>query len=277
MRRPVLAHPGFSDTDALLRFHRALFGGARMTADPGTGAPPPPAPPNPPPPGPPSPPSPPAPPGPPATPPAGYLPQDQVAAIATRERAAGERAAQEALVQQLGVPIEEAKRLLEAGRAAEDAGKTEQQRATDAANAEKAAAEQAKGTAAQAEHRANLVTALVLAGVEVKDKEGKRDTSKVESLTRLIDVPAGAKPEEIDAAIEKCKADFPALFQASEPAPEIDPKTGKPKVQPPPAPGSDPKGTPPRGTGSEDAFARGQARAQKHGNHGRAYPPEAKT
>ena len=82
-----------------------------------------------------------------ATPPS--FTQDQVTSIATQNKDEGRRSALREVTDKLGgLSVEDAAKLIEAARAADEANKTEAQRALDAAAADRAAAAKEKEDAA---------------------------------------------------------------------------------------------------------------------------------
>lgn len=173
--------------------------------------------------------------------------QEDVTAIAAREKDQGKRAAQEEISKRLGVPIEEAERLLKEMRKRADDEKSEAQRAREAADAEKAEAEREKQAAAQERHDARVERALLASGIT--------DEAKVKRVGRLLDVEVGAEPDVIKAAVTTLKKDMPELFGEA------------PGGKKPPA--SDPNGKPPTGkSGDESALERGMKRGVATGSRG---------
>lgn len=172
-------------------------------------------------------PTPPAPPTPPPAPPtpAPGISQDEVNRIAAKEKDAGKRAAKQELLEALGVTkIEDAKTVLDAVRAADDAQKTEAQRAVDAANAEKAAAAEERRTIAVERLSLSANEALMAAGIT---DAGQR--------SELVPLVAAKVTGDVDvtAAVEQVKAKFPVLFTA--PAATPLPPSGDPRNATPPA------------------------------------------
>lgn len=182
---------------------------------------------------------------PPANPPRTFT-QDEVNAIATREATAAQRTAQQALLQSLGVTDADAlKALVDAQRAAEEAGKTQLQRDQEAATAAKTAADAERAEAAKERFEARVERAFAKAGVGVEDE------AKLARLRRMVTLDTSADAAAITAEIATLKTDFPALF------------TTTAEGTPPPAPGSDPGGRPPNTPpGSKTAIERGRERAK---------------
>lgn len=183
----------------------------------------------------------------------GSFTQEDLNRIATREKAEGERAATARFAAELGVPIEDAKRIIANAKAAEDSQKSEAQLAREAADAEKAAAATEKAAAAREIHEARIDRAFIASGVT--------DPAKIARFGRMLEVEPGATPDEIKEAVDKIKTEMPELFTPVTPPPPV-------KKAPP----GDPKGTPPSVKVNEDAYERGLRLAQERGNQGNAYP-----
>ncbi|HXJ65140.1 MAG TPA: hypothetical protein VNN79_15405, partial [Actinomycetota bacterium] len=173
------------------------------------------------------------------------LTQSQVNEIvASRTREAKESALKD-LAKDLGVSVDEAKRIVKERQEAEERNATE----LDRANKAKAAAEaerDEKVTAASRElHAERTDRALIAAGIADDDE-------KLGRIRGMLTVEVGASKEDIKADVEKLKKDFPALFGAEG------------STKPPTAPGSDPKTTPGKQAKvTEGGIAAGLARAQK--------------
>jgi hypothetical protein len=164
-------------------------------------------------------------------PPARTFSQDDLNRIAAREKDQGRAAALNEVAATLGMPVDEAKKLLDAARAAEDARKTQAERDAETARQEKAQADQARSEAAAVVQRAKVERALLVAGLPAVVADGAgRDAEEaaerlLERAVRLVDIPAGADAAAVAAVVTQLKQDLPALF--SRPAP-------------PPLPGSTP-------------------------------------
>lgn len=176
------------------------------------------------------------------------LSQSDVDRIVQERVGETKRKTQEDLAKQLGVSVEEAKKIIEEHQKQQDKDKSDAQIAREAADREKAEAGDEKQSAALERHNAAVERQLIRA--LPKDLDDEALDAKLTRLSRLIDVEVGASTEDIKKAVEALKKDEPLLFGA----PEEKGKGG--------APGSDPKGTPPKSKGSEDAFARGAERAK---------------
>lgn len=218
---------GLATFDDLLVFHKSVFGDLKMEGpdDPpaGSGSPPPPTPP-------------------PATS-GNTFTQADITRVATREKEEGKQAAIRALQDELGVDLETAKAIVKNAKEADERSKTEAQKAADAAARAQTKAEEKEREATATAHQAQLALQFVLAGVT--------DEAKIGRYSKLVEVPVGAKPEEIKTAVAKLKEEEPALFGGTTPPPPAG-NGGRP-----PAPNSDPKGNPPAQTQSDDAYKRG--------------------
>jgi hypothetical protein len=162
-----------------------------------------------------------SPPAPPAAPPT--LTQADV----DRATAEAKKAAIAEVAQTLGCSVADAKKLVEAQRAAEDAQKTEAQRAREAADAEKAAAATEKAAAATERRQLQVERALV--GAKVRDDRHERAVRLV-----LAEIDDKADADGIKAAVKKFADETPEWF-------------GEAKT----TPGSDPGGRGPGGGGQE--------------------------
>ena len=182
------------------------------------------------------------------TAPAG-VPQDKVDAIVKERVGDTKRATEERIVKDLGVSLDEAKRLIAAAKETEDSQKSEAQRAREAADAEKAEAERTKGESAQARHDANVERQILRSITITEDMKDEDIDKKVGRIARLVEVETGADADAIKAAVKALKDDEPLLFGGS--------STGG---TPPPT--GDPAGTPPARTGAEGAYERGAKRAK---------------
>lgn len=89
------------------------------------------------------------------------LTQAEVDRILTRERKAAERKARQALADQFGVPLDQVAEIVKARQEADEAQKTEAQKAREAADKAKADADAAAAKAHQATVRAELKAALL--------------------------------------------------------------------------------------------------------------------
>lgn len=174
--------------------------------------------------------------------------QAEVSRIAAREKEQGRRAAEQALADQLGMPIAEAKAILDRQRETEEAAKTDAQREKDRAAAERQAAENEKAAAKLETHNARVERAFLREGIDLdtlKDEERAR-------IARLVSVEPGATFDEVLSDVKSVKAGFPGLFAGT---------AGNG------LPGSDPSGRAPAPKPGEDAFSRGVERAK--GSRGR--------
>lgn len=167
------------------------------------------------------------------------LPQPEFDRLLGQRVAEAGRASTKKALAELGVnSLDEAKALIAAQKVADDANRTETERAIARASERETAAAAREAAAAAKEHTLNVAGALMAAGA-------KGDLAK---LARLVDVEAGAEPTAVAAAVEAAKADFPSLFgvQAAPFAPS-EPTGG---------------GAPSRPAHSPDARTRGEERAK---------------
>jgi hypothetical protein len=168
--------------------------------------------------------------------------QAELDAINARTRSEATRAANNALFTALGVTSQqEADALVKKAREADEAGKTEAQRAQAAADTARTVAEQATAQAA-ADRLATLTErALIRAGLplEVDDAAGaKVENPQLAYALRLVDVPAGSDEATIKTAVEAVKATFPQMFTSTAAAPAAPSSLQPPR--PPATPGGKP-------------------------------------
>lgn len=180
--------------------------------------------------------------------------------IGKREKEAGKRAAEQAFADQLGIPIDEAKKIIETHKAAEDAKKSEADRLKDAAAKEKSDADALKATSAGEVRTARIERALAA------EKFPKIDDDKATAkVVRMLDVASDASYEDVREAVKDLKKDFPSLFEEAK-------DDGKNKK--PPLPGSAPSGRPPTPpSDNESAFERGQRRFADEAKKRRGFNP----
>lgn len=164
--------------------------------------------------------------------------QAELNRIAAREKDEGKRAAERAIADELGVPLDQAKKILEAHNKAEEEKKSEEQRLAD----ERAALAKEREDVDAERHRTNVERALVLQGVtdEVKIR-------RIAAILATEGLQPGARPDDISASVTKLREDMPELFGAG---------------SPPPPPDGGVRGNPPPPRGGEDAFKRGEERAK---------------
>jgi hypothetical protein len=169
--------------------------------------------------------------GDPADPPAGGAPktftQEDLTRIATAESAKGKRAGAAEVAAELGMTVAEAKALIATATAANDAAKTEAQKATDAAAASKTASDALGVTAAATILASKVTRALLIAGI-APQVDGK-DNPQLALAARLVDVPADADDAAITAAIASVKTQAPSFFAPV--IPKGDGVPGKPGPQ----------------------------------------------
>jgi hypothetical protein len=132
--------------------------------------------------------------------------QEELDRITGRARAEAKRAAAAELAEALGCTVDEAKAKIAAASAADDATKSETQKALDAAKAAQAEAEAAKANAAAERLAARIERKLTAAGVP---------EATLARAARLLDVDPDADDEAIAAEIETLQSEVPALFTST--------------------------------------------------------------
>lgn len=179
--------------------------------------------------------------------------QSEVNRMMANEKRDGKRAGKRELLDELGFDdVEDLRKKLDAVNDAEDAAKSDAQRAQEEADAEKAKAKKAREDAERERHEARVERAIIKAG---GDPDNEKSVSRI---TRLLDIEVGADSDEIAAAVESLKDDMPTLFETSKPSGKEEgtpPGEGEGEKKDPPKPnipGSDlPK--PPRFAGANSA------------------------
>lgn len=186
--------------------------------------------------------------------------QAEVNRIAAREKAAGRRAAEEALATSLGVSVEDAKKIIADHKAAEDAKLSEADRAKQKAEADAAEAAKLKNNSAGEFRLARIERAL--AAEEFPKIADDAATAKV---VRMVDVALDASYDDVREAVKQLKTEFPALFEKAK-------DDGKGKK--PPLPGSAPSGKPPAPTGNQESkLDAGRRRFQEANKNKRGFSP----
>lgn len=181
------------------------------------------------------------------------VPQDRVDQIVKDRVEATKRQTMEAVAKDLGVSVEEAKKIIADATAKSESEKSEAQKAREAADKEKGDAETEKAAAAKERLDTKVERHLIRAlPAGLKDEEVD---AKVARLTRLIDVEPGADDDAIKKAVDALKKDVPELFGGG--------SNGLPP--------SDPPGTPPKDRPNSDAFKRGEERAKQYGSGATTY------
>lgn len=179
--------------------------------------------------------------------------QADVDRIAGRRASEGEKAATRKLMEDLGVTdAKEAKRLLDAARAADEKNKTDLQKAQDLAAQHETSAQQSKREAAEAKLQLKIDRKLLKAGA---------DTGRLERISKnvFIDLPDDADDSAIDTAIEAMKSETPEWFKTDDSGDTTKPKKTGPA---PSGKAQDGKGPKPGGT-TESALDRGRERARR--------------
>lgn len=129
--------------------------------------------------------------------------------IGAREKAQGRKAAEQALSEQLGVPVTEAAQIIKAHRDRTEADKSEIQRAAEARQQAEQDAATARAEAAQIRHTAAVERALLTAGVALPE-DGADET--LAGVAGLVAAEPGADAATINAAVATLKGRLPGLF-----------------------------------------------------------------
>lgn len=178
----------------------------------------------------------------PAPAPAATFTQEQLNAIAAREKDSGKKSGRTErdaeLASLLGVTVDDLPGHLESLKTEADSRKSEAQRATEAATTAKAAADKAIADAALERHAMRVERALLRAGVPADDGDLLSDA------VTLVRVDPAADDAALTAAIDAVKGRHPTMFGAAKPAPrfgsppDVRPPSGRPG---PPTDGRDPQ------------------------------------
>lgn len=175
---------------------------------------------------------------------------------AGRVRSEATKAAERKLAEDLGVPIDQAKKLIADAKAAEDAAKTDAERLRDGAAAAKTQAEQDRAAAAAEKFAAKLERRLASAGVGAGIEDEAQAAAVMARALRVVNLAADASDDDITAEIDQLKADIPGLFGTQVPAPAC----GQPATVPSGVtPGKPPAGGQQPATGMDAGRARAKA------------------
>lgn len=183
----------------------------------------------------------------PATPPADApktFTQEQVNRFNIKAKKDGEAAAIAAVAEQLGMPIEDAKAVIEAHKAKQDEEKTEIERLREQNEALQKDSE-AKTTQLQRDHHTDRVKYRLSRANLALPEDAAEAEKAIDRVVGLVSVEVGASAEDIDANIDELKGQFPSLFVAQQ-QPE------EPKGNPPSAPSGVPRKPQPSGSSSLD-------------------------
>lgn len=134
--------------------------------------------------------------------------QADMNATVARETEAAKRKAEQDIATALGVTLDEAKQIIADRRAADDAKRTEAERAAEAWKTAQTGAEAIKTEAERERHEAKVERALARAGLDVDNQ-----TILTAAMAAVgTQVQVGADADAIKAAVDKAKTDAPALF-----------------------------------------------------------------
>lgn len=177
------------------------------------------------------------------------LPQSEVERIAAREKDQGRRSALAEWATSHGVTVEEAERLLKAGKAAEEANKSAEQRAREEAERERTQAEADRIAAKRETFDTRVERILLREGVDVAV------ATQVRAIKGALDLDGYDHDEEaIAKAVSTLKTADPLLFEKRDGGGTSGGNNGG-------APTSTPSGTAPRSRPNADATKRGEDRA----------------
>lgn len=172
--------------------------------------------------------------------------QDALTRIAAKEKSEGANAERARLLKEFGVEsLDEAKKVFAERQQAEDAKKSELEKAAEREAKAKADGERAVAAAKQEAHNDRVALRLIASGLP---RETVSDGEALADVVRLINAEVGSKSEDIDAKIEAVKVRFPQFFTAST-------TSGTPS--------SVPSGHPSGAPAGESAFDRGKKRAEE--------------
>lgn len=175
--------------------------------------------------------------------------QEEVNRMMAREKSQGRDAAMRELSETLGVTVDEAKEIVQTHQQREEEQMSEAEKAKAAAERERQEAEAEKAKAARERH--DLKVERHIGTIDPNDAEA--NTSKVTKVARMLDLEVGASDEEVKAAVDDLRTEFPALF-------EVKADEGGGRRTPPSDPGPSPRRKPP----AEDAMSRGAERAKNY-------------
>jgi hypothetical protein len=169
------------------------------------------------------------------------------------------QATETAIAEQLGVSIEEAKKIIDASREADEAKKSEIDKLKEQNESIKKDGE-TKVSEVQREHHIDRVKLnLIRAGVALPEDTTENPDASDKALDRvvgLVSVPIGASVEEIKDNIAELKIEFASLF--AQPEKKEDPQPGNP--------GSHPSGAPRKPVLNNESFSDLGARLAKENN-----------
>lgn len=183
------------------------------------------------------------------TPAAGTFTQEQVNEFTAAEKEQGRRSAMKEIQDKLGVPLEEAEKMLKDFQKSQEAAMSEVEKREKAAEDRERAAEARTQASVDRERKATAQLALITAGVRQDRLE-----HAVDSLASKLEPEEDGTFSEDKAkkAAEKFKSTVPELFGEVKSGPRGGPRD------------SDPKGTPPGEKPSEEAMSKGKEYAERY-------------
>ena len=137
--------------------------------------------------------------------------QEQANEAMGEARVKGRSSGQKEVFAELGVEsLDDLKAIVTSAREAEEAQKSELERARDEAQEAKRQAAEASASAARADMILRVNEAMLAAGFPA---------DRISRAHSLLDVQTGDGEEEIKAAVEACKEEFPELFTTADGSP----------------------------------------------------------
>jgi hypothetical protein len=171
----------------------------------------------------------------------------------------GKQAAEAAIAEQLGLSVEEAKKIIDASREADEAKKSEIDKLREQNESIKKDSETRVGEVQREHHIDRVKLNLIRAGVALPEDTAESPDASDKALDRvvgLVSVPVGASVEEIKDNIAELKTEFASLFTEPE----------KKEDQQPGNPGSHPSGAPRKPVLNNESFSDLGARLAKENN-----------
>jgi hypothetical protein len=157
------------------------------------------------------------------------------------------QAAETAIAEQLGVTVQEAKKIIEASKQAEEAQKSEIDKLREQNESIKKDSETKVGEVEREHHIDRVKLNLIRAGVALPEDTAENPDASDKALDRvvgLVSVPVGASVEEIKDNIAELKTEFASLFTQLEKKEDLQPGN----------PGSHPSGAPRKAVLNNECF-----------------------
>lgn len=160
--------------------------------------------------------------------------QEQVTAIATRQKEEGREAALKEVAQQLNMSVEEAKTLIEAEKQRQDAAKTELERIQEENETLKRSNSEKDVVTAKSLRDEQVRAELIRSGLPLPEDLTEAD-KVLDQVTNLVTAQPGATRDEIRESVKQLKeVTFPQLYATSTAPPPKLPGTpdGRPSGEP---------------------------------------------